>query len=115
MLMTKRYWIISLVAVIMLVTASAIIISKKNKTAGSNDMLPVALRTLKMGDGWGYEVLVDNKVYIHQDCIPAISSFKRFSTESEAMLIGNKVVDKIKHGHKPVITLQDINDTHIHY
>jgi Domain of unknown function (DUF4907) len=113
--MTKRYWPISLAAVIMMVTASIIIISKKDKSAGSNNMLPVSLRTLKMADGWGYEVLVDNKVYIHQDCIPAISSFKKFSTESDALLIGNRVVDKIKHGHKPVITVQEVDDMHIHY
>ncbi|GAC1452859.1 MAG: hypothetical protein NVSMB7_15590 [Chitinophagaceae bacterium] len=104
-----------LAAVIMMVAGSAVIISKKNKSAGGNDMLPVALRALKMNDGWGYEVLVDNKVYIHQDCIPAISSFKKFTTESEALLMGNRVVDKIKHGHKPIITLQDINDMHIHF
>ena len=98
-----------------MVTASLIIISKKNKSAGSNNMLPVSLRPLKMADGWGYEVLVDNKVYIHQDYIPAVSLFKRFSTESEALLVGNHVADKLKHGYKPVITVQEINDMHIHY
>jgi Domain of unknown function (DUF4907) len=113
--MTKRYLIISLAAVIMLVTASAMILSKKNNSAPGSDILPVALHALKMNDGWGYEVRVDNKVYIHQDCIPAISSFKKFNSESEALLIGKRVVDKIKLGHKPTITLQDISEAHIHY
>lgn len=112
---TKKYLIISLVSVAMLITASAMIISKKNKNAAGSNLLPVVLHAFKIADGWGYEVLVDNKIFIHQDCIPAISSYKRFSTESEALLIGNRVVDKIKHGHKPITTVQEINDAHIHY
>jgi hypothetical protein len=113
--MTKRYLFISLVAVVMLVTASAMMLSKKNKKTTGGDALPVVLSSLKMNDGWGYEVMIDNKIYIHQDCIPAIPLFKKFGTESEALLIGNRVLDKIKHGHKPVITLKDITDAHIHY
>ena len=113
--MTKKYIIILFVAVAMLITASAMMLSKKNKKATGSDLLPVALHSLKLKDGWGYEVLVDNKVFIHQDCIPAIASFKRFGTEAEALQIGNVVIDKIKHGHKPGLTVQEINDSHIHY
>jgi len=100
------------VAVAMIVTGAGVWVSKQQP---GNDWLPIDLHTLKMSDGWGYEVLVDKKVFIHQDCIPAIASYKRFSTESEALLIGNKVVDKIKKGQKPAITQQDINDSHIRY
>ena len=114
MSMIKKNLLVWMVAAGMLVTGSVIILAKKNQQADS-DLLPVDLRALKMADGWGYEVLVDKKVFIHQDCIPAISSFKKFSSESEALLIGNKVVDKIKHGHKPSITQQEINDAQIHY
>jgi hypothetical protein len=112
--MIKKHILVWMVAAGMLLTGSAIIFSKKNQQAGS-DLLPVDLRALKMADGWGYEVLVDKKVFIHQDCIPAISAFKKFNSESEALLIGNKVVDKIKHGHKPAITQEEINDAQIHY
>ena len=113
--MTKRYLIISLISVAMLITASAMILSKKNKDATDSSLRPVALRSFKIADGWGYEVLVDNKIYIHQDCIPAIALYKRFNSESEALLIGNLVVDKMKHKHKPGITVQEINNSHIHY
>jgi hypothetical protein len=112
--MTKQYRIIYLVAAAMLVAASVIIISKKNQQAAIQ-LLPVDLHALKMTDGWGYEVLVDKKVYIHQDCIPAIPLYKKFNSEAEALLIGNKVIEKIKKGNKPSITLRDINEAHIHY
>jgi len=102
-------------AVLMIIAASIILVSKKNKSTGSSNMLPVVVRPLKMADGWGYEVLVNNKVYIRQDCIPAIPSYKRFKTEAEAMLIANSVADKIRHGRKPVTTAQEIDSAHIHY
>lgn len=113
--MTKRYWIIVLASVIMIVAATMIVYSKKDSNTGSTNMLPVVLRPLQLKDGWGYELLVDNKIYIHQDCIPAIERNKRFVTEEEAMRIGNIALDKIKKGHKPILTVQDINNAHIHY
>jgi len=75
--------------------------------------VPAAMKDCLDKAGVGISEL--KKVFIHQDCIPAISSYKRFSSESEALLIGNKVVNKIKQGHKPAITQQEINDAHIHY
>jgi hypothetical protein len=104
-----------MVAMIMIVAGSIILVSKKNKSTGSNDMLPVVVRSLKMPDGWGYEVLVNNKVYIRQDCIPAIPTYKRFRTEAEALQIADSVADKMKHGRKPAMTVQEINNAHIHY
>jgi len=113
--MTKKYWLMILAAIIMITAASIILVSKKNKSTGSNNMLPVVVRPLKMADGWGYEVLVNDKVYIRQDCIPAIPTYKRFRTEAEAMLIANKVSDKMQHGRKPVMTVREIDSAHIHY
>ena len=101
-----------IVAVCLLATGG--ILYKKNQQA-DNDLLPVDLYSLKMNDGWGYEVLVDKKIFIHQDCIPAIPSFKRFYSEAEALSVGAIVVGKIKRGHKPAVTLQEIHDAHIHY
>ncbi len=101
-------------AVGMLVTAMMVLATKNNMPHGAG-WVPVEMHALKMANGWGYEVLVDKKVFIHQDCIPAISSYKTFNTASEAMLIGNRVVDKIKRGEKPVITQAEIDACHIHY
>ena len=114
MSMTKKFIPVYAVAVAMLVIAAAFSFSKKKVQPGS-DWLSVDVRALKMTGGWGYEVMVDKKIFIHQDCIPAIAAFKRFGTEAEALLIGNKVVDKILHGQKPAISLQEIADSRIRY
>ena len=100
------------VAVAMIVTGAVEWVSKQQP---GNDWLPIDLHTLKMSDGWGYEVLVDKKIFIHQDCIPAVASFKKFRSESDALLIGQLVLEKIKKAQKPVITQQDIVDSHVSY
>lgn len=112
--MTKKYILLLLAAAGMFATAAAIVHTKNNQPAG-NEMLPVELHAVKMKDGWGYEVLVDKKVFICQDCIPAIPFFKKFSSEGDALAIGSKVVEKLKKGHKPSISLQEINESHILY
>jgi hypothetical protein len=111
--MTKKY-ILLLLAGGMFVSASVTVLGKNNPQAG-NEMLRVDLHAVKMNDGWGYDVLVDRKVFIHQDCIPAIHSFKKFSSEGDALAIGSRVVDKLKKGRKPSISLQEINESHILY
>ena len=98
-----------------LLVLSAAIVMLKNNQQAATDLLPVELHTLQIGNGWGYEVMVDKKVYIHQDCIPAIASFKPFNTEAEAALIGRRVIEKMKKGIKPAMSVQEINEAGIHY
>lgn len=114
MQMTKKNTLVWLVAAAMLAAASFILFAGNNQQA-ANEMLPVDLHALKMNDGWGYEVLVDKKVFIHQDCIPAIPSFKKFSSEADALAIGSRVVAKLKKGHKPAVSLQEVKESHILY
>ena len=110
--MTKHFkWIV--LAAVFLVAAGAAVIHHKNNQQAASDLLPVDYHSLKLNDGWGYEVLVDKKVYIHQDCIPAISAYKKFVSEEEALKIAGTVVARIKQGHPPAVTLKDINDAHI--
>ncbi len=42
--------------------------------------------------GWGYDVMVNGKKYIHQPFIPAINGRRGFENEQEALLVGNRVV-----------------------
>lgn len=112
--MIKKYIPLWAIAAAMLVAAIVIGTTKKSKQQGK-EWLPIDLHAIKMTDGWGYEVLVDKKVFIHQDCIPAIALYKKFSSETDALLIGDKVVKKIKKGQKPSITLGEIEESGIRY
>ncbi len=78
-------------------------------------MVRLELRPLQKAGGWGYEILADDKIYIHQDCIPAIKSQKPFVSKAEAMLVGNAVIGKLQKGKLAGITVDELNQLHVHY
>lgn len=47
-------------------------------------------------DGWGYDIFVDAKKYIHQPMIPGIAGVAGFRTEDQARKVADLVVKKIK-------------------
>lgn len=62
--------------------------------------------------GWGYNILVNDKIIIHQPAIPGIAGNKSFTTQQQAQDVAQIVIEKIKSGHQPIITrdvLQQLN------
>jgi Domain of unknown function (DUF4907) len=51
--------------------------------------------------GWGYDIMVDGKIYIHQPNIPAIMGNSGFSSEEKAIAAGEFVISKIKNNILP--------------
>jgi Domain of unknown function (DUF4907) len=61
--------------------------------------------------GWGYDILAEGKLYIHQEFIPAISGRKGFETKEQALLVGNKVIAKIRNKEvPPTLTIQELKE-----
>ena len=74
-----------------------------------DDKLPLQLTAIQTSNGWGYEVYVDNKLYIKQENIPGVSGFQYFKTKEDALKIGNLIVEKMKHGKKfPAVSLEEL-------
>ena len=76
----------------------------------------ILLKTFQTSTGWGYDIIKDDKVYIHQEIIPAIEGFKSFSTKEEAEKVGNLVIQKIKNkegGGLPQVTREEIDSLQI--
>src|ERR1041385_919321 len=53
----------------------------------------IAASTLK---GFGYDILVDGKLYIHQPHIPAVSGSMGFTTEEDARKTAEYVSEKLR-------------------
>jgi hypothetical protein len=51
--------------------------------------------------GWGYDILVDGKIYIHQPNIPAIMGNNGFSSEENAQEAGEFIIQKLKNNIIP--------------
>jgi hypothetical protein len=82
--------------------------SVKTVTSARDGMLQVESVPLHNISGWGYEILVDHKIFIHQEDIPAIPGKKEFLTKEDAMKTAGLVVKKLVRGKRPSITKDDL-------
>jgi hypothetical protein len=82
--------------------------SVKTAESANDRMLKVESVPLHSASGWGYEILVDHKIFIHQEYIPAISGKKAFLTKEDAMKTAGLVVGKLVKGEQPAITKNDL-------
>lgn len=57
---------------------------------------------------WGYEILIDKKVYIHQENIPALEGNHPFTSKSDALKVGRAVMLKIKTKKSPTLTSEEV-------
>lgn len=73
-----------------------------------NDLLPVTLTAIKTNHGWGYQILVDGKIFIKQESLPAVSGEVSFKNKEQALAVGNLAVKKIVSGKMPSITIEEL-------
>ena len=78
-----------------------------------SDYVFVQVRAFQTTGGWGYEILTDGKTYIKQSVIPVIQGKHSFKTKEQAVMVGNKVVEKMEHKQVPVITIADLKEMKI--
>ena len=87
---------------------SALAIISCNESPKPDDKLPVEVLAIPLKDGWGYEIYVDNKIFIKQNFIPAVSGYHTFKNKDQAILTGKIVLKKMQLGKPPLITLDDL-------
>jgi hypothetical protein len=59
-------------------------------------------------DAWGYEILIDKKVYIHQEYIPALEGRQPFKSKRDALKVGRAVMLKIKNEKSPTLSKEEV-------
>jgi len=62
----------------------------------------------KSGDGWGYDILKKDNVYIHQPFIPAVEGEVPFPDRKSAKKTGRLVIKKIRNKESPAVTKEEI-------
>ncbi len=78
--------------------------STENKTDS------ITVKTFRLRDGWGYDIYINEKKYIHQEYIPAVSGNKHFKSKNDAEKTAEIVKEKIiKNIIPPSITLNELN------
>ena len=62
------------------------------------------------GSGFGYDIYMDDKLYIHQPDIPAISGTQGFSTKEKAEQAARLVEDKIRNNIRPpAVSIEELD------
>jgi hypothetical protein len=70
----------------------------------------ITFKTFKTESGWGYNIYIREKLYIHQPIIPAISGNKGFAKKKHAERTAKVVVEKIiKHIIPPTVTMNELD------
>ena len=112
--MTKRLYIILSVSllVVLLIT---VYLSQSKKKNTNNDMLQVESATFKVADGWGYNILVDHKIFIHQEAVPAIGGNKTFLKKEDAEKTAALIVQKISNKKVPSVSKDELDSMHVSY
>jgi hypothetical protein len=100
---TKKYLILIVTALI----CSAVIFFIRHQHAGKIFLRAVPFESV---NGWGYNIMANDKIYIHQDDIPGLPGRQGFKTEKEALSVGQRVVEKISHNELPSITQKDLDE-----
>ena len=68
----------------------------KNKKINSTEEPRLEVKTFKNDFGWGYDIYLEGKLYIHQPYIPAISGNEPFRSEEDARKTGQLIIAKIR-------------------
>ena len=64
----------------------------------------------KTSDGWGYNIIVNEKIYIHQSHIPAINELKSFANSEDALRVAEYAVKKLRLTQRlPSITYHELD------
>ena len=71
-------------------------------------MVPVGANIFKTDKGWGYSIIIDNKLFIRQDIIPAVEGNQGFSTKEDATKVAEFVLNKLKNKEKPIVKKEDL-------
>lgn len=58
--------------------------------------------------GWGYDILMNDSVKIHQDFIPAHTEKKAFPEREQAIATAKLVIEKLKAGKSPAISRDEL-------
>lgn len=78
---------------------------------GSRDGRQPELQTFQLGDGWGYRIVVNDKVLINQPTIPAIDTVRPFPSEISAYTVGSLVLDRMNKNLDFSVSIEDIENS----
>jgi hypothetical protein len=100
---TKKHNIL-VITVSVIISVAIWMITMKN-----HDPKRIESRTFKVANGWGYDILVNDSILIHQESIPVLQANQVFKNKEQAEQTAELVVRKLKKGLHPTLTKFDLD------
>lgn len=101
-----RKWIVPLL--ILLALIPLVYFGMQHRKKWKKEHVLIELKAIQTPKGWGYDILTDGKVYIHQNIIPAIPGEYGFRTKEDALAVGQKVYDRMTTGQMPMVSAEEV-------
>lgn len=86
-----------------------------NRDRNSGEWIQLTYSTYRTPLGWGYDVLVNDSLFIHQQQMPAVQGMRGFSSEQEAARVAQLVIERLKKKELPTVYLRDLDSLKIAY
>lgn len=99
--MIKRHNIIVILTAL-IVSAGVLMCGFSEHTAKNKEN--ISAKVFRSIDGWGYDILVNDTLFIHQEFIPAMTGRKGFPEKEQAEQTAQLIINKMKRGQLPTIT-----------
>ena len=110
LLATKQFKRAAAVFGILVLVIAALIMRHYQRVRWEKDHVYVQARPIQTALGWGYEIVVSDTVFIHQEFIPAISGRHGFRSSEDAMKVARKIINNMKHGKVEAVSVRDLKD-----
>lgn len=68
------------------------------------------VKTYAVAGGWGYQIIINNKVLIDQPFIPGLPGKLAFPDKKSAAKTGKIVLQRLLHHQSPSITKEDLKE-----
>jgi hypothetical protein len=69
---------------------------------------PYESRIFPVANGWAYDILVNDSLFIHQESIPALEGNKPFLKKEQAVEAARIVISKLQKGYSPSFSRREI-------
>lgn len=101
-----RKWILPIVLLLALTFLVYFNLGRQGRW--KKDHVLIELKAIQTPKGWGYDILTDGKIYIHQNIIPAVPGDYGFRTKEDALAVGQKVYERVKKGEMPMVSAEEV-------
>ena len=84
------------------------------KAESADSLRSTRVEIFEADNGWGYDVYVDDKKYIHQTTIPSVPGTTGFVSKKEAQIVAEFVIGKINRNEMPPsVTPEELKELNI--